>query len=264
MIRVRFLLTFMSVFIFSAPLLAENVSYTYDAQGRLISSAITSGPVSGVNTSIIYDSAGNRTSYAVTTGGAAAPSFTIAPATAVSSGSPLIYSVTKTGATTSPFTVSYATSNGTAVAGSDYTATSGTLTFAAGATASQLISVPTVNISTTGSKTVMMNLSSPSGGATIVTGQGSGTINYVATGPIALTDGSLSVLPAYASMYTCTNTTTYSNIMGYNVQINSQTCALTLNNKSVFVAIGYAQTYLATGYSYSGGILSVLPAYLGN
>jgi hypothetical protein len=46
-----------------------------------------------------------------------------------------VFNVTLSEANTLPVTVSYATANGTAVAGSDYTSTSGVLTFAAGVTA---------------------------------------------------------------------------------------------------------------------------------
>jgi Calx-beta domain len=71
--------------------------------------------------------------------------------------------------------VSYATANGTAIAGSDYVAASGTLTFAPGTT-SQTV-VVTVNGDTVpeGNETFLVNLGSPSN-ATIARGQGTGTI----------------------------------------------------------------------------------------
>src|SRR5207237_7923658 len=49
-------------------------------------------------------------------------------------GGTVTITVTKTGATAVPCMVNYATSDGTATAGSDYTATSGTLTFLANQT----------------------------------------------------------------------------------------------------------------------------------
>jgi hypothetical protein len=55
--------------------------------------------------------------------------------------SPLSFPVSLSPASSKTVTVHYATSNGTATAGSDYVATSGTLTFAAGQT-SQTINVP--------------------------------------------------------------------------------------------------------------------------
>ncbi|MEQ8995976.1 MAG: glycoside hydrolase family 9 protein [Coleofasciculus sp. B1-GNL1-01] len=71
--------------------------------------------------------------------------------------------------------VEYGTANGTATAGSDYTAQSGTLTFAAGET-SKIISVPVLGDTTVeNNETFTLNLSSPSN-ATIADAQGIGTI----------------------------------------------------------------------------------------
>ena len=58
------------------------------------------------------------------------------------SGGAVVFEVTISYAGTSDVLVDYATSNGTALAGSDYTATSGTLTFPQGSTSSQEIRVP--------------------------------------------------------------------------------------------------------------------------
>ena len=85
------------------------------------------------------------------------------------------FAVTLESASASPVTVNYATANGTAVAGTDYTQTSGTLTFAPGVT-SQTVNVPITTIATGGpTKTFTMNLSGASG-ATISHGQGTGSI----------------------------------------------------------------------------------------
>jgi len=73
-------------------------------------------------------------------------------------------------------TVEYGTDNGTATAGSDYTAQSGTLTFAAGET-SKIVSVPVIGDTTVESnETFRLNLSNPSNG-TIADAQGVGTIS---------------------------------------------------------------------------------------
>jgi hypothetical protein len=83
--------------------------------------------------------------------------------------------VTLDSASTSPVSVNYATANGTAVAGTDYTQTSGTLTFPAGAT-SEAINVPITTVATSGpTKTFTMSLSSPIN-ATISRGQATGNI----------------------------------------------------------------------------------------
>jgi DNA-binding beta-propeller fold protein YncE len=74
-----------------------------------------------------------------------------------------------------PVTVSYATADGTAKAGTNYTATSGTLTFPAGMT-TQTIRVPILDSgSQTTSLAFTVNLSNPQS-ATLSQGQGTGTI----------------------------------------------------------------------------------------
>jgi aryl-phospho-beta-D-glucosidase BglC (GH1 family) len=74
---------------------------------------------------------------------------------------------------TTPVTVSYKTVNGTAIAGTDYTAATGTLTFAAGVT-SQTVTVAS-RPGSIGSKTYSLILSAPSG-ATLSRATATGTI----------------------------------------------------------------------------------------
>ncbi|MBI2655542.1 hypothetical protein HYX06_03915 [Candidatus Woesearchaeota archaeon] len=87
----------------------------------------------------------------------------------------LTFTVTLSESTTNTVTVQYATANNTATAGSDYTSTSGTLTFSPGDTTEQF------NVSITGDTTVesnetfYVNLTSPTN-ATISDSQGVGTI----------------------------------------------------------------------------------------
>ena len=81
--------------------------------------------------------------------------------------------------------VSYATSNGTATAGSDYTATSGTLSWADGDTANKTFTVPITNDTTVeGNETFNVALSSPTSGAALDS-QDSATVTIV--DPIELT-----------------------------------------------------------------------------
>jgi hypothetical protein len=85
------------------------------------------------------------------------------------------FTVTLSAASSQPVTVDYATADGTATAGSDYQAASGTLTFAPGETGK------TVAVQVLGDRlpepneTFVVNLSSPTS-ATIADGQGTGTI----------------------------------------------------------------------------------------
>jgi len=72
--------------------------------------------------------------------------------------------------------VQFATADGSAIAGTDYTAVSGTLNFPRGSKASQTITVPIADVLIPGvNKTFYVNLSSPVN-ATLNKGQGSGTI----------------------------------------------------------------------------------------
>ncbi len=74
--------------------------------------------------------------------------------------------VTRTNGSDGPVTVDYATSNGTAVAGTDYTAASGTLTFENGETSKTFtVQLAPDDTEPEASKTINLTLSSPSGGA---------------------------------------------------------------------------------------------------
>jgi len=80
-----------------------------------------------------------------------------------------VIKVTRSGGSASGVTVNYSTGDGTAIAGSDYTATSGTLTFGAGVT-SKTFAIPIVKDTLDESdETVNLTLSNPTGGATLGT-----------------------------------------------------------------------------------------------
>ena len=161
--------------ILAGPAMAQEVvNYSYDALGRLIESKAITGPKANSDTQIAYDAADNRTSYTVT-GGVTQPTFSISSAS-TNEGSPLTFTVTLAGASGSTSTVNYATTSGTAVAGTNYTAASGTLTFPAGATTAT-VSVSTIHDSIyTANLGLTVTLSSPSTGTVIGTGSASGTI----------------------------------------------------------------------------------------
>jgi len=76
--------------------------------------------------------------------------------------------VTRTGGSSGAVSASFATSDGTGKAGTDYTTTTQTVSFAAGDTAAKTVSVPVkVNGTVAGSETVNLTLSGPTGGATL-------------------------------------------------------------------------------------------------
>ena len=81
----------------------------------------------------------------------------------------VVITVTRVDGATGSVTVDYATSNGTANAGSDYTSTSGTLTFNQGQT-SQTFSIPIVNDNVfEPDETINIALTNPTGGASLGT-----------------------------------------------------------------------------------------------
>lgn len=88
-------------------------------------------------------------------------------------------SVARSGGSSGAVSVKYATANGGAIAGTDYTAKSGTLNWAAGDTAAKTISISVSNASPySGSKGFSVQLSSAGGGATL-TSPSSATVDIV-------------------------------------------------------------------------------------
>jgi ELWxxDGT repeat protein len=84
-------------------------------------------------------------------------------------GGSAVITVSRSGGSSGTVTVHYATADGTATAGSDYTATSGTLTFADGET-SKTFSVPiTKDVLIEPDETVSLQLAAPTGGASLGT-----------------------------------------------------------------------------------------------
>lgn len=89
-----------------------------------------------------------------------------------------------------PVTVDFATADGTAIAGADYTATTGTVTFAAGETEKTVIVPLNVTEPVNVNKTFTVTLSNPAAGATIADGQATGTIIDQNAPPTVVTDTS--------------------------------------------------------------------------
>ena len=92
-----------------------------------------------------------------------------------SGSSTLAFTVSLSKASTSTVTVGYSTANGTATAGQDYTAASGTLSFAPGVTSQQVGVVVAGDTAVEPDETLTVSLSNASG-ATIATASATGTI----------------------------------------------------------------------------------------
>ncbi|MFT3954992.1 MAG: Calx-beta domain-containing protein [Piscinibacter sp.] len=89
-------------------------------------------------------------------------------------------------ASNSSVSVDYTTTDGTAIAGSDYTAENGTLTFAAGETVKTVTVAINNDATAEGAERFYLDLSSPSG-ATILDGRASGVIGANDATPVAQT-----------------------------------------------------------------------------
>lgn len=150
----------------------NRTTYEYDGLGRLIKERRAA---EGTDTTYSYDTLGNRIT--------ASDSFVVEASfsvndVSVSEGGVLTFTITKSGATALSHDVSYATANNSAGSG-DYTAKSGVLSFAP-SDATKSVTVQTTEDSIYESpEKLFLNLSNPSGGATIADnqGQGEGTIN---------------------------------------------------------------------------------------
>ena len=94
--------------------------------------------------------------------------FSAATGSVNENGGSITITVTRTGGTDGAVSASYTTSNGSATAGSDYTTTAGTVNFANGDAVSKTFNVPITNDALVeGNETFNVNLSAPTGGATL-------------------------------------------------------------------------------------------------
>jgi hypothetical protein len=137
------------------------------------------------------------------------------------------FTVTLSAASTQVITVNFATANGTAVAPGDYTAASGTLTFAAGETSKTII-VPVVgDLLDEANETFLVNLSSAAN-AVIADNQGIGTITDDDLAP-ALSINNVTVAEGSTGSTNATFTVTLSAASGQAVSVGY----LTENNTAV-------------------------------
>ena len=133
----------------------------------------------------------------------------------------MVFTVRLSAASAQTVTVNYATANGTATAPQDYTATSGSLTFAPGSSLERTVSVPVVgDLVSEGPETFVVNLSAPTM-ATIADGQGVGTIvdndgaPSLAINSVIITEGTSAVNAIF--------TVTLSSTSGQTVTVNYAT-----------------------------------------
>jgi chitinase len=125
--------------------------------------------------------------------GAVLPSLSVGAASVAEGASGtagLVFTVSLSAPASGPVTVGYATANGTASAGTDYTATSGTLSFAAGETSKTVTVAVRGDTVVEANETLGLTLSAPSG-ATIGTGTGTGTIRNDDLPTISVRDASI-------------------------------------------------------------------------
>ena len=116
-----------------------------------INATIPAGlPAGRVITATATDPNGNTSEFSAAdaSGTAGSVQFTATSMQVIEDVGTLSVTVVRTGGTTGNLSVDYSTANGTAIAGQDYTSTSGTLTFNSGET-SKTIQIPITNDSTT-------------------------------------------------------------------------------------------------------------------
>jgi predicted extracellular nuclease len=120
----------------------------------------------------------------------------------------MTFTVTRTSAVANAFTVDYSTADGTAINGEDYVGTFGTLTFAENQV-SQTVTVSIIDEAIAEfDETLLLQLSEPSPGATIVDGTGVGTIVNDDGPPIAVSIGDVTVTEGQSGTTTATFTVT--------------------------------------------------------
>lgn len=155
--------------------------------------------------------------------------------------------------------VSYATADGTARAGSDYTAEASQLSWGNGVTSNTTISIPITNSGIAGpNKTFTVSLSAATGGATIAAGSATVTINnnnpiiYPST-PSGLTESSAT--PTQVSLaWGASSDTGGPGLAGYHVYRNGTQIApvTTTAYTDTNVAAGNSYSYSVTAYDVQG------------
>ena len=146
---------------------------TLELNGGAIASQATSAAAALGHAGLDHDPA-----HKVDHAPAPPPTLSVADARAEEGGT-LVFTVRLSEASDASVTVDYATADGTALAGQDYTAGSGTLTFAAGELEQTIQVAALTDRTDEGDETFTVSLSNPSG-ATLADGEATGTVENVA------------------------------------------------------------------------------------
>jgi hypothetical protein len=134
-----------------------------------------------------------------------------------------VFEVTLSPASTLPVTVDYTTTDGTAVSGSDYTAVSGTLTFTPGETSKAItVTVKGDLIDEGDSETFTVDLSAETN-ASLVDGQGMGTILDDDQANLSMTTGDSHIIEGNAGTTTVVFTVTLSTPTAFTVTVDYAT-----------------------------------------
>lgn len=179
---------------------SDTLTFAANETSKTFPVAIASGGAGTVNLTLSNQTLGAAlgspsTAVLTITGAEAMPSVSVEETTG--SGATLNFTVRLSAACSWPVTVDYATDDGTAVAGTDYTDTSGTLTIPAGHTTGS-ISVPVATLpSGSPIKEFFLDLSNPNG-ATMGTAEAVGTIKAQGSGGCGNTVGPANLGVFYA------------------------------------------------------------------
>ena len=155
----------------------ENVlgvlTVTTNAAGDATFSTSVNAQAGQFITATATDAGGNTSEFSqcrqvIVPGSSGALQFSAGTYTVNENGGQATITVTRTGGSIGAVSIQYATSNGTALAGSDYTSASGTLNWASGDAASKTFVVPIINDSRNeANETLDLTLTNPVGGAAL-------------------------------------------------------------------------------------------------
>ncbi|MDP1748666.1 MAG: Calx-beta domain-containing protein [Reyranella sp.] len=167
----------------------------------------------------------------------------------------LTFTVKLSQAATGPVTVQYSTADGTATAGADYTARSGTLTFATGET-SKTITVPVLGDTAVEANEAFTLALSGASGATIADGSAIGTVTNDDVAPPATGSNSLgyAISSNWGSGFTATMTVGAGSagLHGWTVEFNSTASITGIWNAEIVSHVG--DHYVVRNAAWNGDI----------